>query len=715
MRSELERELNPLNPNILHAADLATTQAEVRLKAGPLARRLIDDPLLIPDLTQLTQDLAFAAETQGNPALRRTLTRFIQHVGGEITNFDWVSMEHVILPLDAARTILLSLPQSNRRPKEQNVGDLVSEQVAHRIADGYLSKRYEHSERNNWQGSLSTMRTFLESGLYPEPDMEVLTIWFDLMMRKFPHALGPNSLAHRAEYLASVAANPADESTFTLGAHLGQCQRLLNLTLGRNDMEKNQALFRELTNQFQSIRSILLVEGSDLSSGRIRDKLRDLIRVKRRVHFPIAREFIQGLDKDISPDVVEVARDATRFQDRYEALDKFYSSLSDLGNKLLKLQEITAHEALTFPLNAAYQKPPFLEKLYQLVDLAILRKTLNETLDSQLRRMGPSYNAIPFSIEGLQGFAIVNEIPPSSPAERVKRVKELLGKHPFKMDLELRRRILNEPNQPNIGLSYEDVVFLLVSKEFIAKSSLDSFLDLRVPDEQRGRAIDIFRKTIDLRRDLPSRFSRMPTLGGDSYTLRDHTDLPNVIDEVIVRKRGSGGIEFVMTFSTDPLIFPEGEHSSISGTINFQSFRVNVTFDQDTPEIAIDQKWILESVLLHLTEKSCCPPPDEVEEEQDTIKRGNESKRPIPGYVGRVGGYRPNGGRKQFTHQAEVNFAEVVEALFHDTKGISLATINEARWSQFPGDDHYWTYTKGRDVEGELPEPIARSNPTNLL
>ena len=281
-------------------------------------------------------------------------------------------------------------------------------------------------------------------------------------------------------------------------------------------------------------------------------------------------------------------------------------------------------------------------KRLSLFDSTKKRQAMYEMAKTTAAERGGNWQPISFALEGMQGYLITTTGINLSARDAVKHISQLIKQHEVKKEWE-RLKATMAQSAVAVEIHFPDFVFILAREEYLVKSQLESLLDIKMPEDKRQNALKYFMENNQMRRNIPKAFTRMPTLAGDEYDLIDHEDLPNTIEAAVIRKTQVGGLEYILTFCTDKLVFPNGEKPVITGKVNFEMNRANIIPAENFPHVPTDQVWILENVLLSLLQSSCCPSLREVEEEMKGVDgviipggfgtRGIEGKIKCAGHV----------------------------------------------------------------------------------
>lgn len=735
------------------------TRERIKESGVKIAAALIDHPFLLPDFFQIVDAYQLTAAVEGNEELSTTMRGLLSEVGRNIQRFDWLKKNQTELDLESCRTILRTLPKTKeeaaRTPKQKK-------DIIYGIAAGFVNDRFETPNSGDWRGSTKSERRFLESAIFPEIDRDALEVWYDIVTQRQQQVSRKYSVSWRASFIATRAADPKDQEILAIGHELDSCTgTLAHIFDKREQMQKNSQDISVYTIQSTAIQSAIIEDAEQSLHLRVlarqgvylrgnldprtgkgkaiyRNSLKALKEIKReeisqKKHDPQEDENLTGFSLDqireaemlpVTSDMVESVIAITDHPLRWRIIsDKLGSSYKNLqssggyiGDASTKFYQGTP-EALLVE-EALSKKSDLKQQLIRLMSPAKRRDEVRKYIKRQTSE-NPSIIPIKFSIrrfgQDLSGYLFDPSTSALSNDQSIERVNEVFDSYP---DIEALVRITDYADTPLSGIEFPDsnLKVLLVQPEFASKTPTSSLLDITIPEEVYGGRGGIIDRSLALRGEIPSRFTRMPTIPGDRYELANHDDLPGVVRDAVIHKiNREGGLAYRLRLMTDLRVFPDGFEPELLGTINFRFNRVNLVPNPANPEISVDQQTVLDSVLINLIARSCAPSINEVIEEQRQLEsRGVDLITHIPGYIGHVGGLRSDGTPKQYTERADTNYLRVIHDLFGTTLGISLARINEHHRLEEPGDIRFLTYTRGRDTDALLP-PTDRTPPEHII
>jgi hypothetical protein len=695
---------------------------EVNRQASTIGRRLIDDPLLLTSFVRNSQERRFMAEASGDKVAVRYYNVLLQHIEGYVKGestweYDWALKRDRELTSLEAGTILDCLVEVSRPNQKER---LTREQrIVQAVARGYINGRFEKGQSiPDWRAALACNRQFLTAALEPEVRLDRLAKWFDLTIGNYQYISPRNALFYRAIYLGARSANPFDEQNLRLASELQGCLSSSAVLFGRVAELDSKCKPVELVVYLNAALSVYH-SGYDPTKGvGIRMYKDNIGETKRNQTLRQVYGNLKLSEQQAAPDILEVARLSAAAFGRFEALEKAREEVFERqrrGDERYSARSIRVAETgeFVFPYNVSLARSPLQERIIALQDKREPTRALYEKAVAMQKARGTGWTVFPFAMKGISGYMVVKETG-LSPSGMMILASDMLD----------RCDIVKEWNStmvgatsaaPSIEFNLEDVDFVIAREAYVDKTQLDTYLEGVIPDELTRRSLEVLRTNMLLQKELPCRFTRMPTWAGDSYEVLRHKDMPGVVRNAVIRKSGThSSLEFEIGFAADPADFPDME--SVSGSVDFRNGRVNVEFADNTPKISAGQKWILENVILQLIERSCCPSLQEVEEEVGQLRLEEERSGriiSIPGHVVHVGVRRADGTLGQPTLRAEYNLQEAIADLFGDAE-VSLAQINEKHREEDPDDERFLTYNKGFELE-TAGEPIRRSPPEKLI
>lgn len=697
--------------------DFPVRGAEIGTKADRVAQTLIADPALMGQLFSQSDNRLIIAQQKGDSDEQTLTTRFLDQVDKRLKGFDWRQVQVTELPLESSRAILAHLPVNDPLRKRKPTP---KERIAESLARGFITERFEDPQMPEWRGAVTFLHTLLTSAVEPQPDLELLTRWFNLVTTQYPTIMSHHSVAGRSFFIARRAAAPSDERFLNKGYDIDSAIRHIGDLFGRReDYRRNSEAYDLQGTQLAAAESIVR-EGLDPRNGIGRKSYRETI-ARNAAKSPDAA-FPKSMYGKIAQmplplEIAEIAMTAVKFPNRWNALKR------DLRQGFADMQEgryvhtpsrfRDEKGKLVFPHNIFYRKSKIRNALSELANphmIKILQAQLNDEITKVIKEKEWKVKAASFAFGDIRGYLLVDRDKLVSQQEVTQRAMELYEKYSLESDA----KDFADSELAAMRVHVPDNVIILVKPEYFEKDAVDSLLDLKIPAEKRpDEPLDLYKKNSTMRNEIPRNYTRTPTLAGDLYLLRDHPDLPDVIDHAVIRRTPQGRLEYVLTLATDPLIFPDGTMPQLSGQLTFLFDRAMFEHNPDNPRLSLENQWIIDGAILELFMKSCCPPIPELMEEIRWFGQG-QTDRSTPGYIMHVGGFRSDSTRKQFTPQAEQNYLQAVRQIFRDTGGISLARINEAHREQVPEDDRFVTYNRGYE-SGVPQDPLPRRNPNSLL
>lgn len=712
-----------------------------RQQIVPLARetseRLITDPTLVPPFLFSSESALLVRRASQGTESARLLEEYLARMIRETKN-GWERRSKLPFTLEAAKALLHSFKKGPNKSPQAGITD--------NIIKGYLNDRFDRGSVCDWRGSLRTHKTLFEATLSPTPDAHLIENWFDTVTNSNSSPLPRYSLGARALGLSRYIADPTDQEYISIGSTLFRGITMAAVLLGRQE-EVHSSFIDHLSYIIPvAFASVVVEQGLDPFKGNGERMYRRIFQEFKknpeaiRSRLPGAYKdinFMAALRFNLTSDAVEMARQRIRYPETgdrvYKAMgaltERFINSRLPLTPFLVFPRGINPKEiyeddgSMKFPFNSFFEPNPDLEKIYNLFSTDTKEKVINNYLVSMKENRDPSWQVTSVETPKVLGYLLTPEPFSKDPNEQRKQVEEFLKQEEL---YEAYRKFMDRHPDTKLpfGMQRENYSVLLYAPDlFVDPTALEKLLTLKIPTELMDRALETLRKNLERRRELPSRFSRMPTFVGDQYSLGDHSDLPNVIRRALIQKSEQGGLRYQLSFYGDENLYPKNYTPSISGEFNFQYGCVNIVPEENTPILPAGIKWILDSAILSLIEKSCCPPINEIEEPEYPTFFEKPSRHSIPGYIGHVGGFRRDGTRKQFTPGASERFEEVIRSLSRDTSGrdtggISLAVVNERHKQDHiregSWDDRYLTYYRGRDTN--YPQlPVERSRPQRLI
>lgn len=701
---------------------------EMRLSAQLTAASLKQDPSLIAPFILYRENALLAARAGGRDELVLVLNGFTSRVNAE-TRQGWGDQVDLSLSVKSARALLAYLPPATDKKRSEQT------QIIENLLRGVINDRFLPTY--DWRGSVRTQRIVLEGVVEPIPDVGLMSKWLDLYTGKYRYIYQPyHSLAWRAQIHASRIASVKDEEFLYVANEIGTAAATVAELLGRRDemirVQKQVLNYTAFSDYARGVYQMGLDPSRGSGSKILKRGLTDL-KAKPSLHIPpYLRPFLDpeiAASLTLTPDTAEVAEIGAQNFERAAQIDEVATTfgqrqlkkigLLDDSNLGIETSHMNPDGSVTFPHNIYLRRQPLCDPIFLLFEDSHIRRELRNFVEKVRQEKGESWVEIPIAQAGFYGILLIDGEVPSSPAQRIEFINEFLESQNVPYSYE-KAKAVTSPYAPIVfGLNNFRLI-LVPRKEQATKSEFESLLDLKLSDEKRAESDETLRKNEELRLGIPNRFTRMPTRVGDRYDLQDHEDMPNTIQRAFIEKGPDGGLLFRLVFISDPTIYPDGYTPVITGNINFSDLRVNIIYGEDTPSMASDQRALIDSALLHLVERSCCPTLREVEEEVGHSEREVgilEPPRSVPGAIVHVGGFRSDGNRKQFTPEAARNYLWVVDSLYGDTEGISLARVNswhqETHLAERTIDDRFVTYQRGRDIE-IAEEPTLRSNPQHL-
>lgn len=708
---------------------------EVKLRAREAVDRLGRDPSSLSALATTFENNYFLAETEGDVVHQDLLTEYLNLINKGLGKFRWKGLREKRLTEESALSILKHLPN----PNGENLGAETTPQqrriqnIAKKLARGYLNKRFEHSTNPGWREAVFGLKVFLDTSIH-SGDLEVLQKFYYLTRGGYESVVSQDSLVLRSLLLCRQAANPKDEELWVIGSEIDDCELLIASTIDlREELVEVPEAYRVLMLQLEMARlSYEMSIDPAVGIGRRTFKASlqnihlDPVLDKKYGDLPLERISRRKL----TPEVLEVAKAAADYPERYTLVRAAAADIYSFKGSSKELVDARlpadSEGRLAFPYNILLQHSASYEELSAVLDQGLERVDVEEAARNIAEESGEPREIVPFSQLGIQGYLIVDpKVIESSVLESPKLLSDyirgLIIKERFAETWFRARALQRLKITRSVSFERPGITIIIVEEGYdVKKTRVETILDLRVPGSLREKeaAHKILNGLSGLRREIPRKFTQMPTLAGDEYPLNNHPDLPSVFGSALIKKRPAGGIFFEMNILPMVEVVPDEASPHMSGIISFPESRVKIDFDGAGKSLPNDLKWISEGVLLRLLERSCCVPLSEdelrqqleAERELEALRR----ERAIPGRLVHVGGFRLDGSRKQFTEDADVNFRDSLMDLGMDTAGLSLAKINRGHWAEVPDCDRFLTWNRGHEPE-ITPEPTVRNAPDRIL
>lgn len=720
---------------------------EINRLAAVAAGKLISDPATLGLFITMTGDVKVISQINGDKIAQIQIDSFTDKVFRHIESFDWKGKRNDILDSDGAKAILSYLPKVNDIEAKPRL--TATEKIVCELAKGFVKSRFAESGNidakgrkvADWRGALETERIFLAAGIESSVDMSVLEKWFDLYLGNYKDIAPVGSLPWHAAFLGLRSSDPVDEKYVRLSCEVDSSMATVANLLGRRDeYVANSSLHEPYSMIFDSQIGVFTDRTSHLNPafGIPIDNARKSATKKGPV-----REYLKKVHQEVNigqvpeatPEMMEVAEKSSRYSDRFStmmlALQRAYSGLRKPEDLAEIMSTVEPDGKIKFPYDIIFARSNLHEALIELLDPDKKKTELKDIAERIKEKKGSSWSIVPFSgLEGLSGYAVIPADPNFGTAEKVRKVVELLRKYHVHEAWE-RNAAPYTSALAALEFHCQDVEFVLSRKKYTNKSEIDTYFDSVIGSIISEKGLNVLAENIKLERELPLRFSRMPTSAGDKYDLLTHDDLPGVIKEALIKARRvsmGGGLSFALRFNPDLSIFPNGLED-VAGIINFQNGRVNILFDLKTPDISRINKSIIDNILFHLVERSCCPTTSDLQREIDDITGGEnehleELTVSIPGHLVHIGVTKTDGTPGLYTKKAEEKMQEALgntpritrenlRTMARATGGISLASINEWHKRFDTQDKRNLTWNSGYDYPGS--KPIQRSNPERLI
>lgn len=704
-----------------------------------VADALIKSPSLLPSFLHAAEGEYSIAEALGDESRRGELTGFLSRIHQSTTKFNWASLE--TMPLspdhDSALGLMDSLSMISPIGKTKRP---YHERIVEQVVRGYVNDRFDSGGRANWMGALNTSYELVDAVVSTD-DKPGMFAWLQLALGEYGDVSPQGSLYWRSIYDGVRAVDPRAEAFFAVGLTISKLITRLGVVFDKQpDVVANSNAYSYLNVQFTAAQSAMLaredlrtgnlIPGVDIRSSEGKRLYRGSLDAMKNPTPELAASLKQSgitladIQKAITlplhEDTVSIAAGFVRYPQRaipvIDYLNTGFTNLSEGrwgGQVASDLNNILDRQ---FPFGFIAYQTDLERKVTQLIDPSVRRDQLEQTAQENLTKKGDGWVLVKFNFQGFNGYAIVPEVDVPKSQKSAVYIDTLIG------ETGLTKEDIKEMLSSRVGtgqaIIYQGREIYFNKDDAGLKTALESLLEMNVPVEKLDDALKRMRKNLELSRNIPERFTRMPTSSGDKYLLLEHPDLPGVLSKAVIKKASDGGLIYTLEFVSDKLIYPDGKKPITSGKIRFDRKRVTIGYDEQVLGLPVDQRILIENVLLNLVERSCCPDLAEIEREREDYKKVGLKDVPIPGYVGHVGGYRGDGTRKQFTLDADTNYAKAMKELFGESHGISLADVNrrhrELLASRGEADDRFVTYYAGRDATA-FREPITRSNPDAIL
>lgn len=689
--------------------------AEIYKQAETTAQVLMESPSGLSQFQKDMRDRLFLAQVEGNIDSQGTLKKYLKQIRINLERQqNWNMFSQNPVGVIEAHTILENLPNASERQElmKQDEQKLLIE-ITESLVSGLVNRRFEAN--SNWRGALNNLYVFFQSAAESQ-DTTILDNYFTLSIGGYDNIADTTSLLFRSQVLALNCVAPEDEGLMIKSSELAKSSTLISQILGREaEMNTSNAAGTLVSMQVLSAASILgLNQDPTFGVGRV--NYRKAVQSYKKgngISEKIKKINLDRLSKKVlTKDQLEVAQLIKQYQKRHNDMfraNRTYFNVNDsFGGRELP---DTKEKINAFPYNVVLSTSRERELIRNIVDKAIQQDKVRKSAEKIASQKGDNWSNIPFAINGLQGFIILDthEVSKSvlTPSrEQYNFIKLVLEKNNI---YEYWKKGLSDTNSQgkDFAMTWLDpnskYVFLLSTDTYSPKSTLEGALDTAIPLEIRSRSMEILRSLIDKRYKIPRNFTRLPTIAGDQYNLVDHNQLLGVFSEAFIGKRLEGGLVFKLNLINGGII---------AGNITFPQDRLQLVLDGDSSKLPEDLKWIIESTVLALTERSCCRPLSEktgAKEIGDT-EREEKEETSSGGFLTHVGGFRKSGERKQFTEYAAGNFQTVIKDMAGDTGGLSLVFINTEHRKKC---ERYVTWNKGWEKPDS--KPISRKPPEKLL
>ena len=709
----LERQLPPVNQPLPSEPPIQIPSRSVEFAhaADVLAQKLITDPRELSPFLRTATLRRLEIRAHPDPYGRRDepLVSFLRQVQKRVESHPWQQLRQRELSVEDTSALLEHLlpPDLDKRRKRKQPEAAIIEGVAR----GYLDTRFQDKKLPDWRGALISVHTFLEAAV-ADQSLALLYKWFHLVSGSYPQIMPQmSSVAWRSVYLGIHAIDQADQSYMAAAAAITSCRNTASLIFCQpGEKDPNVGAYNPLAFQYSVAAAALQkAPDADLSSGTGR-KLYDLA---KKVAFQSGyKRFKQHSQANAFPtlDILEVAKQAAdpRNRQRKAYHDQYKEMMAPGGEE----QRVVVAELDGNPITGIMlHNYPVKAQLAAIVDPVYFRQLINEEVQKRLAAQ-PNLISVPVAFQGVRGYALA-PLPADTPNSEATRwvLDQLAG-----LDRSLAQQVsktMMEIGGLFVPLDIGECQFLLAPERSVDITEAETLLNLTIPPVVRASALELVKTNMALRERLAGEFRRFPTRAGDHYQLTNHPDLPNVVAEASIKRVAKKCIYFSLKLC-DITEVTGGKPITITGAVDFINRRVNIHFAKE-PAISADQQWIMEQVVLHLVEVSCCPPSREVEDEvrQLRSKLENHSEQSYPGYIGHVG---PRGTEQgQYTDRAAANLARVGKELYEEMgldvtdPQFDLAEINKAHREGEPDDPRYLTYTQGRESGDPNEPPIEKS------
>jgi hypothetical protein len=717
-------------PNIDIPTPFPQQEVEIKFQANRVSERLIDNPATLLDFARTISDHCFLYQTSQNTEAQQRVLSYLDQIMSVLDNYQWDRQKLKRLQPPQTAAILSYLPDLDSAEETQEDYRQKIEHIAEKLTDGFLNRRFESTY--DWRGAVFSWGSFLEGAVLRE-EIGLLNRVYDLALGKYPNIFDINSQAGRSIYLSDKAADPKDEKVLETSFMVSSSLSIIAIIIGKTGeyFQHNQEDYSALAIKFDCCRDLLL-GGFDPRSKTGRRRYEEMVRnmspsLKR--FYGSELNYEQIASEPLTPDIIEVALTLAKNPKRAQNLVNFLIE----GNKIRikdgyitdrvddKYDEVGKH---LFPYDVAARNNWVEDKLIKMVNAGRVRQDLLQLANNIAQQSGR--NLLPFSQKGVYGYiigepGIVSSDSLTTWQKAVKLAEQLIIKYEDTeqwqatlIDLEANNRAISKT------IEFPGVTVILSKSDYSSKTDLETLLDHQIPENLRLNALEVFRELVRLRFQIPRNFTQMPTLGGNLYLLDNYPNLFGVFKEVLINKRAEGGLYFRISLLPIPKILGGLNELQLQGGVEFSQNRAEVKFESGVDRLPLDLQWILEKVVLRLTEDSCCLPISERDELSTIglVPEENETKHElaisIPGRVVHVGGYRRSGERRQFSQQAETYFRKAMSDIGIDTGGISLALINEEHRKKVPGCNRYLTWNRGYEPT-DTPPPILRTTPMDLI
>ncbi len=697
---------------------------QIGASAEVVSRLLIEYP---ESLTQFRVDISdklFLASVDEDVNTQERLRKYLKTINKKISDPEtWTDADQTPLTVDQSSSLLSNLPnleERNELVKQTDQKLLID--LTESLTNGLISKRFESG--GDWRAAFNNFYSIFQAAAFSK-DPQTIHKFFNILLGDYKEVMPQDSLSWRSVMTAKATFAPSDEEILRKYSELDKSIVLISEITGQKEDRKRLAQDNAVRMlQISAARTVFFL-GLDPSSGEGRKQYKVIIegRIKDDVgkyrHININKLKL----KRLAPDQLEVAQLLAKNYDR-EVLWNQYAGTFDDSGKIFSTRELPSDpEVLNqFPFNIILYDSEERKALRSIVKKAIVKKQMFETAEQfAAQDHGEKWNIIPFAQDNLHGYLIINpkynsQLQEMSAKERVLYIQSLIENNNLHEYWdEMRSKGIVGAERSVARGDKENYIFILAKEEFTIKNQLETSLDLTVPDELRRKALEILSNLIKQRYKIPRNFTKLPTIAGDSYQIENHLQLPGVFESAVIRKYEKGGIHFGLKIAKTDDSTVEDQY--INGVISFPQDRLTIHFQGNAENLSDDLKWIVESVVLSLTERSCCRPLSE-EERLKRISEGEtaedlKEETSSGGFVVHVGGFRKSGARKEFTSYAANNFETAMDEIGRDTGGLSLVFINEQHKIKVPTCDRYLTWNKGWEKPDS--KPIQRKAPEKLL